>query len=44
MKRAWFILLGGLLLGSAAYALIYLGGAWPKDDKPAVAWLLRVEF
>src|SRR5438477_10180086 len=43
MKPAWFILLGGLLLGSAAYALIYLGGAWPKDDKPAVAWL-RQEY
>jgi hypothetical protein len=44
MKRAWFIVLGGLLVGMAAYACIYLVGtsaqrSMAKSDQPALAWM-----
>jgi uncharacterized protein YdcH (DUF465 family) len=44
MKRAWFIVLGGLLVAAAAYACVYLAGTSAQrelanSDKPALAWL-----
>jgi len=44
MKRSWVILLGGLLLGFAAYAGIYLHGtatqrSMEKNVRPELTWL-----
>ena len=43
MKRPWVIIVGGLLVGIAAYACVYLAGtsterAMSRSDKPALAW------
>jgi hypothetical protein len=44
MKRPWVIIVGGLFVGIAAYACVYLAGtstqrAMSRSDKPALAWL-----
>src|SRR5438105_391929 len=44
MKRAWFIVWGGLFAAVAAYACIYIADtaaqhAASKNDKPALAWM-----
>ena len=45
MKRAWFIIIGGLLLGIAAYACTYFTCCMAKQhsssksDQPAMAWM-----
>ena len=40
MKRAWFIVVGGLCVALAAYVCIYLAGtSMGKSDAPALAWL-----
>jgi uncharacterized membrane protein len=44
MNRPWVIIVGGILVGIAAYACVYLAGtsterAMSKSDKPALAWL-----
>jgi hypothetical protein len=46
MKRAWIILLGGLLLGAAAFACVYFTGTMQERSvsqkpEPALAWLQR---
>jgi uncharacterized membrane protein len=46
MKKPWFIILGGLLAGIAAYVCIYLAGtsearAVSRSETPALAWLQR---
>jgi Spy/CpxP family protein refolding chaperone len=46
MKKPWFIMLGGLLAGVAAYAFIYLTGtaearAVSRSKEPVLAWLQR---
>ncbi len=48
MKRAWIIIIGGLLLAGTAYACIYLTCTASqrfvgKNEKPALAWL-RQEY
>jgi hypothetical protein len=44
MKRAWFIIVGGLFVAVAAYAFVYLAGtstqrAVENSGRPALAWL-----
>jgi uncharacterized membrane protein len=46
MKKPWFIILGGLLAGVAAYVCIYLAGtaearALGRSQEPVLAWLQR---
>jgi hypothetical protein len=48
MKRPWILLFGGLLLGIAAYACVYLAGtsqerSVARSEEPALAWM-RHEF
>src|SRR5258708_36581092 len=48
MKRAWIIIIGGLLLAGTGYACIYLTCTASqrfvgKNEKPALAWL-RQEY
>jgi hypothetical protein len=44
MKKPWLIIVGGVLVGMAAYACVYFAGtsaerAMSTRDKPALAWL-----
>lgn len=46
MKRAWFIVLAGLVVAVAGYACIYFAGtasprAVEKSEEPVLAWLQR---